>query len=348
MSHVVDDLGVPIVALPDLHREISPLRDLRAAFRLASLIRHIRPEILHTHTAKAGAIGRVAALLSGDARPPIVVHTFHGHVLRGYFDPLRTDVFRRLERSLARSATALVAVSPEVRDDLVALKVAPREKFAVIRLGIELEERVGGGADGRLETRRLLGISPDRFTVGWIGRMTGVKRAGDVLLALRSLRERGVDACLCMIGDGPERDDVEERAHELGIVRDCFFLGYQDEVAPFYAALDTLILPSGNEGTPVSAIEALASGCPVVATRVGGVPDVVRDGEDGFLVEPGDVDAMADRLALLAADAALRRRMGEAGRARVLSRYSVDRLLDDVDLLYRSLLEAEGLRPPAR
>jgi glycosyltransferase involved in cell wall biosynthesis len=348
MSHVAEELGVPIVALPDLHREISPLRDLRAAFRLASLIRRVRPEILHTHTAKAGAIGRVAALLSAGARPPIVVHTFHGHVLRGYFDPLRTDIFRRLERSLARSATALVAVSPEVRDDLVALGVAPREKFAVIRLGIELEERVRGGADGRLETRRLLGIAADRFTVGWIGRMTGVKRTDDVLLALKTLREHGVDACLCMVGDGPDRDDVEERAHELGIVRSCFFLGYQDDVAPFYAALDTLILPSGNEGTPVSAIEALASGRPVVATRVGGVPDVVRDGEDGFLVDPGDVEAMADRLSLLASDAGLRRRMGDAGRARVLPRYSVDRLIDDVDLLYRSLLEAKGLRPPAR
>jgi glycosyltransferase involved in cell wall biosynthesis len=347
MSHVVDQLGVPVVDLPDLHREISPLRDLRAAFRLAALIRRVRPEILHTHTAKAGAIGRVAALLSAGTRPPIVVHTFHGHVLRGYFDPLRTHVFRRLERSLARSATALVAVSPEVRDDLVELGVAPREKFTVIRLGIELDERVGSGANGRAETRRLLGIPPDRFTVGWIGRMTGVKRTDDVLLVLQSLRERGVDACLCMVGDGPDRDDVEERAHELGIARDCLFLGYQEDVAPFYAALDTLVLPSGNEGTPVSAIEALASGRPVVATRVGGVPDVVRDGEDGFLVEPGDVEGMAGRLALLAADPDLCRSMGDAGRARVLARYSVRRLIDDVDLLYRSLLEAAGLRAPA-
>jgi glycosyltransferase involved in cell wall biosynthesis len=347
MSHVADALGVPVVALPDLHREIAPLRDLRAAFRLASLIRTIRPQILHTHTAKAGAIGRVAALLAGTARPPIVVHTFHGHVLRGYFDPVRADVFRRLERSLARSATALIAVSPEVRDDLVALGVAPREKFVVIRLGIELEERVERVPDGRVPTRELLGIPPDRFTVGWIGRMTGVKRTEDVLLAVKRLRERGVDACLCMVGDGPDRDDLEEQASELGIVRSCLFLGYQDDVAPFYAAFDTLILPSGNEGTPVSAIEALASGRPVVATRVGGVPDVVRDGEDGFLVEPGDVDALADRLARLAADPALRRRMGEAGRARVLPRYSVDRLIDDVDLLYRSLLQAEGLRPPS-
>jgi glycosyltransferase involved in cell wall biosynthesis len=348
MSRVADELDVTVVALPDLHREISPLRDLRAAFRLAAIIRRLRPEILHTHTAKAGAVGRVAALLAGAARPPIVVHTFHGHVLRGYFDPVRTGVFRRLERSLARSTTALIAVSPEVRDDLVALGVAPKEKFAVVRLGIELDRRVGGGADGRADTRELLGIPPDGFTVGWIGRMTGVKRTDDVLLAVRRLRERGVEARLCMVGDGPDRDGVEERAHELGIARNCLFLGYQDDVAPFYAAFDALVLASGNEGTPVSAIEALASGRPVVATRVGGVPDVVRDGEDGFLVEAGDVEAMADRLALLAADPGLSARLGETGRARVLPRYSVGRLIDDVDLLYRSLLEAEGLRPPER
>jgi glycosyltransferase involved in cell wall biosynthesis len=346
MSRVADELGVPVVALPDLHREISPLRDLRAAFRLAAIIRRLRPEILHTHTAKAGAVGRVAALLSGGARPPIVVHTFHGHVLRGYFDPVRTGLFRRLERSLARATTALIAVSPEVRDDLVALGVAPRGKFAVVRLGIELDRRVGGGADGRADMRELLGIPADGFTVGWIGRMTGVKRTEDVLLAVRRLRERGVDARLCMVGDGPDRDDVEERAHELGIARNCLFLGYQDDVAPFYAAFDALVLASGNEGTPVSAIEALASGRPVVATRVGGVPDVVRDGENGFLVEAGDVEAMADRLALLAADPGLSARLGETGRARVLPRYSVGRLIDDVDLLYRSLLQAAGLRPP--
>ena len=145
--------------------------------------------------------------------------------------------------------------------------------------------------------------------------MTAVKRTGDVLQAVRRLREQGVDAVLCMVGDGPDRDSVEARAHELGIVRDSLFLGYQAEVADYYAAFDALILPSANEGTPVSAIEALAAGRPVVATRVGGVPDVVRDGVDGFLVEPGDVDGMAERLSQLAADASLRHRMGEAGRA---------------------------------
>jgi glycosyltransferase involved in cell wall biosynthesis len=144
-----------------------------------------------------------------------------------------------------------------------------------------------------------------------------------------------------MVGDGPDRESVERRAHQLGIVRDSLFLGYQEDVAQFYAAFDALILPSANEGTPVSAIEALAGGRPVVATDVGGVPDVVRDGIDGFLVEPGDVDAMADRLARLAADADLRRRMGEAGADSVRERYAVERLLEDVDALYRRLLAAE-------
>jgi glycosyltransferase involved in cell wall biosynthesis len=318
-----------------------------AVLRLARLLRSERPEILHTHTAKAGAIGRLAAILAGDARPPIIVHTFHGHVLRGYFDPLRGHAFRLLERALARTATALVAVSPQVRDDLVALRVAPREKFVVIRLGIELEKRVVPAGAGRDETRRVLGIPPERFVVGWIGRMTGVKRTDDVLLVVRALRERGVDAMLCMVGDGPDRNDVEQRAHELGIMRHTLFLGYQTDVAPYYAAFDAMILPSGNEGTPVSAIEALAAGRPVVATRVGGVPDVVRDGEDGYLVDPGAIDDMAERLARLAADPELRARLGDAGRKRVLGRYAVDRLIDDVDSLYRSLLAAARLRQPA-
>jgi glycosyltransferase involved in cell wall biosynthesis len=338
MEHVTRELGIEVESLPALHREIAPWRDAVAVVRLAGLIRRLRPQIVHTHTAKAGAVGRLAAVLAGDARPPIVVHTFHGHVLRGYFDPVRSFGFRLLERQLAGLSTALVAVSPEVRDELVRLGVAPADKFSVVRVGIELEDRVAGEANGRVQTRRLMGIPPERFTVGWIGRMTAVKRTDDVLLAFRALRERGVEATLCMVGDGPDRGEVERRAHDLGIMRDTLFLGYQEDVAPFYAAFDAMVLASGNEGTPVSAIEALAAGRPVVATRVGGVPDVVRDGEDGFLVETGAVDDIAEALGRLAADPSLRRRLGEAGRARVLPRYSVDRLIDDVDRLYRSLL----------
>jgi glycosyltransferase involved in cell wall biosynthesis len=345
MAFVANELGVNVEHLPELSREISPFRDARAVIRLARIIRKERPQILHTHTAKAGAVGRMAALLAGDARPPIVVHTFHGHVLRGYFDPVRTYGFRLLERWLARSTTKLIAVSPQVRDDLVDFGVAPPERFAIVRLGIELERRVATDDDARRETRRVLGVPQDAFVVGWVGRMTAVKNTDDVLLALRTLHDRGVDGYLLMVGDGPDRERVEQRAHDLELTRRCLFLGYQEEVARFYAALDAMLLPSVNEGTPVSAIEALAARRPVVATRVGGVPDVVDEGEDGFLVEPGAPAALAERLERLAREPELRERMGERGRARVLDRYAVSRLVDDIDALYRELLQAS---PAAR
>jgi glycosyltransferase involved in cell wall biosynthesis len=260
-------------------------------------------------------------------------------VLRGYFNPAATLMFRTLERWLASVTTRLIAVSPEVRDDLVRLGVAPREKFTVIRLGIELDERVGADEEARRETRRRMGIAPDAFVVGWVGRMTAVKRTDDVLLAFKGVLDRDVDAWLCLIGDGPDRPRLERRAHDLGIVRRCLFVGYQDDVAPYYEAIDALLLPSVNEGTPVSVIEALAAERPAVATRVGGVPDVVRDGVDGYLVDVGDADTLAERLVELAGDPGKRDAMGREGRKRVLERYAVDRLVDDVDVLYRELLD---------
>lgn len=341
MAFIADAKGVQIEVIDELHRNITPLRDLRAVLRLADLIRRERPTILHTHTAKAGAVGRVAAILAGRARPPIVVHTFHGHVLRGYFNPAVTYGFKTLERLLAKVTTRLIAVSPEVRDDLVQLGVAPASKFSVIRLGIELDQRVGDGDDVRAETRRVLGLGPgDPFVVGWVGRMTAVKRTDLVVRTFRALVDRGVDARLMLIGDGPDRDAMEELAHELGVMKRCLFLGYQDEVARFYDAMDAMLLPSVNEGTPVSVIESLAAERPAVATRVGGTPDVVRDGVDGFLVDSAEPDELADRLAELARDASRRAAMGEAGRARVMERYAVERLVDDIDELYRELLAA--------
>jgi glycosyltransferase involved in cell wall biosynthesis len=339
MAFVADQRGVRIETVADLHREIAPLSDARAILRLARLIRREQPTILHTHTAKAGAVGRLAALLAGSARPPIIVHTFHGHVLRGYFNAITAYGFRTLERLLARMTTRLIAVSPEVRDDLVSLGVAPASKFVVIRLGIELDERVGEENDeARQETRRRLGLASDAFVVGWVGRMTAVKRTEDLVRVTRTLVDLGVDAYLCLVGDGPDREALEAYAHELGVVKRCLFVGYQEDVARFYSAIDVLLLPSANEGTPVSVIEALAAGRPAVATDVGGVPDVVREGVDGFLADVGDVDVLASRLAELAADPERRAAMGASGRERVLSRYAVERLVDDVDELYRTLL----------
>jgi glycosyltransferase involved in cell wall biosynthesis len=346
MSFVAEELGVEVVQVPHLSREISAVGDPLSVAQLVRLIRRVRPHILHTHTAKAGAVGRTAAVLAGAAGPPIVVHTFHGHVLRGYFGPAQAAFFRHVERQLASRSTRLIAVSPQVRDDLVALGVAPAEKFEVVRLGIELGARTAAEDDARGQFRRLFGIPEERFVIGWIGRMTGVKRLPVVLEAFRDLLAQGADATLCLVGEGPDRDDVERLARRLGIARSCLFVGYQRDVAPYYRLIDVLVLASANEGTPVVAIEALAAGRPVVSTDVGGVADVVRDGADGLLVPPEDAPALAHALGRLAGDRELRERLGAAGAADVPERYAVDRLIDDVDALYRRLLAEAGLPTP--
>ncbi len=346
MAFVAEQAGVDVVSLPGLSRELSPLRDPLAALRLALVIRRVRPDVIHTHTAKAGAVGRVAALLSGRRRP-IVVHTFHGHVLRGYFGAARTLLFHGIEAVLARVSDRLIAVSPEVRDELVSLRVAPARKFTVVRLGIELEPRVRFDGDPA-EVRRRHGIGAEKFVVGWFGRMTAVKRTDDLLTMLAGLRERGIDALLLLVGDGDDRGELEQRAHDLGLARSCLFLGYQQDVAPWYAVCDAVVLTSASEGTPVTIIEALAAGRPVVATNVGGVPDIVDEGETGFLVRPRDTHALAERLEIIARDPKRRAAMGAMGRERVLGRYAVGRLVDDIDELYRDLLGSRSAATPVK
>jgi glycosyltransferase involved in cell wall biosynthesis len=340
MEQLATELGVEPVYVRSLQREISFFADAAAVLQLVRLIRRERPRILHTHTAKAGTIGRIAARLAGSARPEVVVHTFHGHVLRGYFSPLKTRLFRVVERVLARSSDSLVAVSPEVREDLVRMHVAPPGKIAVVRLGLDLEQRVAAPEGTRERVREELRVG-DEPLIGWLGRMTEIKCV-DVLLRAFA-RVRG-DAVLVLVGDGPLRPSLEALAAQLGIAHRCRFVGYADEVARFYAACDVIALSSANEGTPVTIIEALAAGVPVVSTDVGGVRDVVEDGRSGFLVPPGDVEELGRALDRLAGDPALRQELGGRGRD-VIARYSIPRLVDDLDLLYRELVEARESAP---
>ena len=197
MAFVAAGRGIDVEWIPHLQREVSALRDIAVVSHLAALIRRERPHVLHTHTSKAGAVGRIAAVAAGRFRPPVIVHTFHGHMLKNEFDPARERVFRNIERRLAPVADALVTVSPEVRDELVEIGIAPATKFTVVRLGIELSERVGGAAEGA-ELRAGLGVPVDRFVVGWVARMTAAKQAGDVLETVRKLRDRGCDAGACV------------------------------------------------------------------------------------------------------------------------------------------------------
>jgi glycosyltransferase involved in cell wall biosynthesis len=344
MDYVADETGVQPLFIGSLQRNVSVVADVAALVRLVALIRSLRPDVLHTHTAKAGALGRAAAMLAGRARPGVVVHTYHGHVLTGYFPALTSRVFLRVERFLARSTSALVAVSPEVRDDLVRLGVAPISKFVVVRLGLDLERRVAAPADARRQVREELGVADDQFLVTWLGRMTAIKRVDDLLVAFADLRGRGVDAVLALVGDGPNRETLARLAEELGVADAVRFTGFRRDVGSVYRASDVVALSSANEGTPVSLIEALAAGCAVVTTDVGGAVDVVDRGRAGLLVPAGDTTAFAARLEELARDPELRRELGAAGREHVFARYSVERLVGDIDRLYRSLLGAPSVR----
>ena len=266
MEYLVDELSLPFRKLPALQRDLSLRADAATIRELRRIIRAERPDVLHTHTAKAGAAGRIAALLSGRARPRAVVHTYHGHVLAGYFSPRKTAVFRRIERALAKRSSALVAVSAQVRDDLVSMRIAPTSRFAVIPYGFDLSGRVDPSGALRDRVRTEIGAGGS-FVVGWVGRLTAIKQPLLLVRTLGALVEEGVDALLCVVGDGPDWAETEVLARELGLADRCRFVGYQKELAGWYAAFDAFCLTSANEGTPVAAIEALAAGRPVVSTR---------------------------------------------------------------------------------
>jgi glycosyltransferase involved in cell wall biosynthesis len=338
MGYVARELGVSVYQLPALQREIAPRADFDAIRDLRRILVARRPDVLQTHTSKAGATGRIAALLSGRSRPRAVVHTYHGHVLRGYFDHRRERVFRLIERLLARSADALVAVSEEVRNDLVRFGVAAEERFVVIPYGFDLPPWSDSDQEARARIRAELGAGEDTFVVGWAGRFTAIKRPLDLTRTLRVLVDDGVDAKLVLVGDGDLRAETEAFARELHVQERCHFVGFQQGIRGWYAAFDAVLLTSENEGAPVVAIEALAAERPVVATDAGGTATVVRDGESGYLAPIGDVDGLSARLATLARDPTLRAALGRRGGEDVRARFATERMADDVEALYRSLL----------
>ena len=338
MEYVADELGVEVLRLPVLQRELSPRADSTAILALRRIIRSRRPDVLHTHTAKAGATGRLAALSSGGARPRAIVHTYHGHVLSGYFSRRWERVFRLIERTLAYASGTLVAVSDEVRDDLVGFGVAPASRFAVVPYGFDLPAWSTADDESRRTLRAEIGAGDETFVVGWAGRLTAIKRPLDLIRTLRALLDSDVDALLVLVGDGEDRADVEALAEDLGVADRCRLVGFQKSIRPWYASFDALLLTSANEGTPVVAIEALAAARPVVATRAGGTGTVVRNGESGYLEAIGDTQALADRLAALARDPTLQQRMGEAGAEDVRARFAVARMADEVEAIYDRLL----------
>ena len=271
MDHLADAAGVRPVRLPGLQRELGP-HDGRAVWETAGWLHRFQPHLLHTHTAKAGMVGRIAAALLPSGRPPVIVHTFHGHVFKGEFGPRKSAAFARIERELARVSTRLIAVSEEVKQDLVDLRVAPAEKVEVVRLGFDLSpfaDRDEAEQEAvRSEVRSRHGIPQDARVVAVVARVVKVKRIDRFLAMGRQLPD---DVHLLVVGDGDKRPELEASADAQALGDRLHWAGFQRDIPAYCFASDVVALSSDNEGTPVCLIEAQAAGRPVVSTRVGGV-----------------------------------------------------------------------------
>jgi glycosyltransferase involved in cell wall biosynthesis len=339
-EQLADRYGAEREVVPGLRPELAPLSDLRALAHLIRTMRRVRPAVVHTHTAKAGTLGRLAAVLTPGVRP-VVVHTFHGHVLSGYFGPIANAVFRWIERLLARRSDCLIGVSAATVEELVRLGVAPAAKFRVLPIGLDLDRLLAVKRDAHSPLRLQLGLSDDDVLVVFVGRLVPIKRLDVLIEALGMARRSGASLHLAVVGDGESRQSLERLTDARCLTGAVSFLGFRHDLPEIAAAADVAALSSDNEGTPVSLIEAAAAGLPAVATSVGGVGEIVT-ADTGVLVPAGDPAAFARALVDLAADAQTRARMGRRAREHVRLRYSAERLVEEVEELYEQLLSGSG------
>ncbi len=325
--------GVEPITIPSMRRSPHPLYDAMAVAQVTRILRKVRPHVVHTHTAKAGAIGRVAARI---ARVPLLLHTFHGHVFDGYFSPAKTRAFMAVERALARVTDRILVLSEQQRRDVVhTYRIAKPEQVEVVPLGLDLGPFLAVRPEpGPL--RRELGLPPEARIVLGVGRLVPIKRFDLLIEAFIRLAPRSPDAHLVLVGDGELRAALEKQA--AGHPR-IHFAGLRRDLPAIYADAAALALSSDNEGTPVAVIEAVAAGVPVVATDVGGVRDVL-DPEAGTIVRPGDADALSRALNDLLA---LPWTPKDAQRRDIGTRFSHRRLIGDIEGIYERLARARDL-----
>lgn len=327
----------------ELVRQIAPLRDIIAVWRIYRVFCREQPDIVHTHTAKAGTLGRLAGMLYNvihrPPRPITLVHTYHGHVFEGYFRSPTTRLFLSIERFLAKHTDALIAISPRIKTDLLhTYKIGQEERIHVIPLGFHLDDLLSIDGKTRSSARASLGIDHGSVVVTTVGRLTAIKRQNLFLEVARNLASSSSRFVFLVVGDGELRHELEQLAARLGIAPRVKFLGWRGDLQTIYAATDVFVLTSRNEGTPVALIEAMAAGVSCVSTDVGGVRDVIVDSTCGVVVPPDDVQAITDAVSLLAKSPMMREQMGRQATLVVRERFGSERLVADIDALYGRLL----------
>ena len=340
--HILEEYGVEPILLPEMKRKPNFFSDRKALKKIKEIIAEYKPDIVHTHASKAGALGRKAAL---DMKVPVVVHTFHGHVFHSYFGKVKTELYKFIERKLAQKSTGIIAISDLQKKELVnTYQIAHESKVNVIPLGFDLEKFNRNLSEKRKIVRDKFQISEGQIAIAIIGRLAPIKNHSLFLESVDLLHgQTEKKLVFFIVGDGELRDVIAQKVSELtkkGV--DIRMTSWIKDINEFNAGMDIICLTSNNEGTPVSIIEAQASQVPVVSTNVGGVGNVMLDNETGFVVPKNNARIFADKLLVLIENEALRKDMGQKGWAFVKERFHFERLVKDMEHYYKRLLSTTG------
>lgn len=341
---ILEELNLKPILIPNMRRELNPRKDWEVFWKLVKIIKEFKPDIVHTHAAKAGTLGRLAASYCG---VKVILHTFHGHVFHSYFSPLKTKLFLEIERFLARKSSAIIAISPLQKRELVEdFKICPDEKMRIVHLGFKLAKFTEDKDNKRKQFRTNYQLEEDEIAIGIIGRLVPVKNHKLFIDSIKILSEEKKNKIKAFIvGDGELKEELTSYCREQGVdycenegKATINFTSWIKEIDMVNAGLDIMALTSLNEGTPVTLIEAQASGLPIVSTNVGGISDITSEGITSLLSPSGDVNAYTKNLRTLIEDKDKRTSMGNAGPDMALKQFSYQRLCKDMEELYYELL----------
>jgi Glycosyltransferase len=346
--HLTERLGITPIVVPEMRRNINPINDSRAYNKVKAIIEDFKPDIVHTHAAKSGVIGRTAAEA---AKVPVILHTFHGHVFHHYFSKWQTDTFIRIERFLAKKSTGIIAISESQKNDLCNVyKICEEDKINIIPLGLDLDLIQTAQETKREQFRQLYGIANDEVVVAIIGRIVPIKNHTlFVEAAAKVLAHTNKKVRFLVVGDGDMRTNME-REFENNSIDYSYFpstkqlatatcISWQENIDEVLAGVDIVVLTSHNEGTPLSLIEAQAAAKPVVSTNVGGVADIVIDGETGYITAPDNKSELSEAILKLIINPELRKNFGEKGRVHAIDNFSYKRLVNDMTAYYYEQLD---------
>ena len=326
--------GILIIQLPSMVRSIRPLKDFKAFLSLVQLILKEKPDIVHTHSSKGGFLGRLAAKVAG---VPHIIHTPHGHVFYGHFGTLASKIFMWVERIFSKFTDRVVALTDGEKNDYINMSVCPPEKLLKIHSGVDVRKFMQANGN-RVEKRRSLGLDQNEALIGFVGWLLPIKGPDYLLKAMDYVWDRHPEASLILVGKGDMAVDLRAEALKKSANGKVKFLGWREDIDEIMTLFDLLVLPSLNEGMGRVLVEAMAAKKPVVASKVGGIPDLVMDGETGYLVPPADEKALAEGIKKLLDNPEKAKQMGMQGKEHC-HQFSIEAMIEKLDNLYSDLLK---------